>query len=40
MLSRSKNHTEVHNPEWEKQFQNVQNRVITTQLAQVACKKR
>jgi len=34
--SRSKNHTEFHVTEWEKQFQNVKNRVITTQLVQVA----
>lgn len=34
-----KNHTEVHDPEWEKLIKNVQNRVLTTQLAQAACKK-
>jgi pterin-4a-carbinolamine dehydratase len=34
-----KNHTEVHDPEWEKQFKNVEIRVFTTQLVQVACKK-
>jgi hypothetical protein len=38
-LKDPKNHTQVHDPGWEKQFKNVQNRVLMTQLAQFACKK-